>query len=398
MDQAPLRESHRSPTFVARFTGDIMKTLPRVIAAFLASVALGASAQPIPLVGLAELSGPGASSGTHFRDGMLLAAKEINAAGGILGRPVALTVGDTQSSPGVAKSLATKAVDDDALAVIGPVFSGSVLVSSDVMRQAEVPNIVGGEATAITQRGNAYVFRTSFSQANAMPKVGRYIAEDIKAKRVALTYVNNDFGKGGRDALLKDLQARGVQVVADIPTESGQVDFSSVVVKVRQAQPDLLFAYYTVDESARLLIEARKQGLNLPIIGETTIMQQSVITLAGAAANGVKGHVGLTIDAPNPLVQAFSQKFEREYKYKSSHEGIKGYTAIYVLKAAAEKAGKLDRKAIAQSMKNLKLSAKEHPGVLLDVSYDDKGDISRESYMVEVREGKQVVVKTMPAQ
>lgn len=354
-------------------------------------------AQTVPIAGLAELSGPGASSGTHFRDGIQLATREINASGGILGRQIALTVADTQSSPSVAKALATKAVDDEAYAVIGPIFSGSVLVSSDVMKQGETPNFVGGEATAITQRGNAFVFRTSFSQANAMPKVGRYIAEDVKAKSVAITYVNNDFGKGGRDALLKDLQARGINVVADIPTDHGQVDFSSVIVKVRQSQADVLFAYYTVDESARLLVEARKQGLATPILGETTIMQQSVIALAGAAANGVRGHVGLTIDAPNPLIQAFSQKFEREYKYKSSHEGIKGYTALYILKAMTEKVGKFDRKALAAAMKNTRLSARDHPGILLDVAYDDKGDIDRESYMVEVKEGKQVVIKTMPA-
>lgn len=374
-----------------------MKTTP--IQGLLASVLLAAAAaqaQPVPIAGLAELSGPGASSGTHFRDGMQLAAKEINAGGGILGRPIALTVADTQSSPSVAKALATKAVDDEAYAVIGPIFSGSVLVSSDVMKQGETPNFVGGEATAITQRGNVFVFRTSFAQANAMPKVGRYIAEDVKAKSVVITYVNNDFGKGGRDALTKDLQARGIQVVADIPTEHGQVDFSSVILKARQSQADVLFAYYTVDESARLLVEARKQGFAKPILGETTIMQQSVIALAGAAANGVRGHVGLTIDAPNPLVQSFSQKFEREYKYKSSHEGIKGYTALYILKAMTEKVGKFDRKALASAMKNARLSAKEHPGILLDVAYDDKGDIDRESYIVEVKEGKQVVVKTMP--
>lgn len=347
-------------------------------------------------MGLAELSGAGAGSGTHFRAGAEMAAKEINDKGGILGRKINLTFADTQSSPSVAKGLATKAVDDGAFAVMGPIFSGSVLVSSDVMKQGETPNFVGGEATSITQRGNAYVFRTSFSQANAMPKVGRYIAEEVKAKSVAITFVNNDFGKGGRDALVKDLQARGIAVVADIPTDSGQLDFSSVMLKVKQSNADILFAYYTVDESARLLIEARKQGYAKPILGETTIMQQSVIALAGVAANGARGHVGLTIDAPNPLMKAFSEKFEREYKYKSSHEGLKGYTGMYVLKAVTEKVGKFDRKAVAQAMKNLRLTAKDHPGILMDVAFDDKGDLDRESYIVEVKDGKQVVIKTMP--
>jgi branched-chain amino acid transport system substrate-binding protein len=263
-------------------------------------------------------------------------------------------------------------------------------------KRAEIPNFVGGEATAITQRGNPYVFRTSFSQARAMPKVGRYIAENLKAKSVAVVYVNNDFGKGGRDALVKDLEARGVKVAADVSTDQGQVDFSAPALRARQSNADVLFAYLTVDESARLLRELRKQGYDKPIIGETTIMQQSVIDLAGEAANGARGHVGLTIDAPNPAIRAFAEKFERDNKFKSSHEGLKAYIGMYTLKAVTEKVGRLDRKAVAQAMKGLALTAKSTPGVLMDLAYDDNGDLDRESFMVEVKGGKQVVVETLP--
>jgi branched-chain amino acid transport system substrate-binding protein len=296
----------------------------------------------------------------------------------------------------VAKALALKAADQGAYAVFGPIFSGSVLVSMEETRRAQIPNFVGGEATAITQRGNPYVFRTSFSQANAMPKVARYIAEQMKAKSVAVVYVNNDFGKGGRDALTKDLTARGVRVVADISTDQGQVDFSSPVLHVKNSNADVLFAYLTVDESARLLRELRKQGYDKPIVGETTIMQQSVIDLAGEAANGARGHVGLTIDAPNSRVKAFAEKFEREFRFKSSHEGLKGYIGMYTMKAITEKIGKVDGRALAQAMKGMRLSAGEHPGILMDLAYDEKGDLDRESFMVEVKGGKQIVVDVLP--
>lgn len=364
--------------------------------ALLAGLSQPAAAQRLELTTLAELSGPGASSGTHFRDGVNLAIKEINAAGGVLGRQIAVKTQDTQSNPSVAKALAARAVDDEAFAIFGPIFSGSVLVSMEEARKGQVPNFVGGEATDITMRQNPYVFRTSFSQAKSMPKVARYIGETFKGKSVAVVYVNNDFGKGGRDAIIKEFQAQGTKVAVEVSTDQGQVDFSSVVVQAKRSNAEVLFAYLTVEESARLLRELRKQGWDKPIVGETTIMQQSVIALAGEAANGARGHVGLTIDAPNPLVKGFSERFEREYKYKSSHEGIKGYTGVYVLKAAIERVGKFDAKAVAAAMKNLKLSAKDHPGILLDVKFDDKGDIDRESYMVEVRNGAQTVIATLP--
>jgi branched-chain amino acid transport system substrate-binding protein len=372
-----------------------MKRIAIAVAlAFASSLAL--AQQTVKIFNVVELSGTGTTAGTNFKNGVELAAKEINAAGGILGRKIVLENADTQSNPAIAKALTTKAIDNDAYVVMGPVFSGSIVVSMLETRRAEVPNFTGGEAAHITTQGNPYVFRTSFSQATGMPKIANWLHNGLKTKSVVVMYVNNDFGKGGRDAIIKELNARNIKVVADLSTDPGQVDFSSPVLRAKQANADALFAYLNEEESARLLRELRKQGYNKPIVGETTIMGQKVIELAGDAANGVRGHVGLTIDAPNPAIRAFSEKYEKEFRSKSDHNGIKGYTGMYVVKAVTEKVGKFDRKAFAQAIKNACFSAKQHPGLLMDLCFDDKGDIDRESFLVEVKGGKQVVVETLP--
>ncbi|MGY4827354.1 ABC transporter substrate-binding protein [Sphaerotilaceae bacterium SBD11-9] len=352
--------------------------------------------QTIKLAVIQELSGAGATAGTNAKNGIELAVKEINAAGGILGKKIETSVNDTQSNPGVAKGLATKAVDDGVFAVMGPTFSGSVLVSMAETKRAEVINFTGGEASSITQQGNPYIFRTSFTQASSMPKVARYIANNMKAKTVAVIFVNNDFGKGGRDAFTKSAEASGLKVVADISTESGQVDFAAPVLKAKQSNADVLFVYTNEEESARALRELRKQGWAKPVIGETTLTGQKVIDLAGEAANGAIAHVGLTVDAPSPNMRAFRAKFEKEYKYVSDHNGIKGYTSVYMLKAAIEKVGKLDRVAVAKALHGLHISAAKEPGVLMDVSIDEHGDLDRESFIVEVKNGKQEVKEILP--
>ena len=354
-------------------------------------------AQPIKIANLVELSGAGATSGTNFKNGIELAVKEINAAGGILGRKIETTTSDTQSNPGVAKGLAQKAIDDDVFAVFGPVFSGSIMVSMTETRRAEIPNFTGGEASAITKQGNPYIFRTSFTQDTAMPKVARYIANNLKAKTVALIYVNNDYGKGGREAIMKSLDALGVKVIADVSTEQSQVDFSAPVLKAKQSNADIVFVYTNEEESARALRELRKQGWSKPIVGETTLVGQKVIELAGDAANGAVAHVGLTIDAPNPLMLKFKAKFYQEYKYFCDHNGVKGYTGVYILKAAIEKVGKLDRKAVAKVLHGLTVTAAKEPGVIMDVSFDANGDLDRESFLVEARNGKQEVKEILPA-
>src|SRR5260370_40974537 len=107
-----------------------------------------------------------------------------------------------------------------------------------VTQQAEIPEIVGGEAAAITQKGDPYVFRSSFGQQFSMTKIANYLRDGIKAKSVAVLWVNNDFGKGGRDTFVKEMATRNIKVAADVSTESGQTDFSADVVKIKSADAD----------------------------------------------------------------------------------------------------------------------------------------------------------------
>ena len=343
-----------------------------------------------------ELSGPGAVSGTNWRDGVALAIDEINASGGILGRKIETEHLDTQSNPGVSRAQVQKVLDKDPYVVLGPIYSGSVKVNMALTQAAEVPQIVGAEAADITTQGNPWIFRTAFGQQFSMPKIANYLHDRLKVKSVALIWVNNDFGKGGRDSFVKEMKARSIDLVADISTEQGQVDFGSDVIKLKSAKADAVFAYTNEEESARFLIEAKRQGLTTPLFGETTLLSQKVVELAGAAANGVRGHVGLSADAPVPAIQEFAKKFSARYKYWPDHNGIKGYTAVYLVKYVTEKIGKFDSKAFGATMKGLTLTPDKAPGMLMEATWDQNGDIDRASFLAEIVDGKQKIVETLP--
>lgn len=369
----------------------------------LATVALAAFglaapvlAQDVKIPGVLELSGAGAISGTNYRDGALLAIEDINAAGGVLGKKLALEAVDTASDAAKARAAVQRALDDKPVMIFGPVFSGSVNATLPMTNEAQVPQIIGGEAANITSQGSKYIFRTSFGQNVSMPKIANYLRDGVKAKTIAVVYVNNDFGKGGRNAIIKELESRGIKVAVEVSAEAGQADFAADVVKVKSANADAVFVYLNEEESARFLIEAKKQGLDKPLIGETTLLGQKVIDLAKDAANGVKGHVGLTIDAPSPAVQEFAKKFEAKFKYKPDHNGMKGYTGMYLFKTAAEKVGKFDPVAIAAAMHGLTITPDKVPGILIEATWDDTGEIDRISYLAEVKGGKQVITQTLP--
>ncbi len=354
------------------------------------------SADTINLIDLAELSGSGATVGTNFKNGADLAVDEINTKGGILGAKIVIDHWDTQSNAGVAKALAEKALDAQPYALLGPGYSGSVKVVAPLAADAGVAEIMGGEAADLTRAGNKFLFRTSFGQQSSMPKIARYIADNLKAKSAAIVYVNNDFGKGGNDSIVKEFDKRGVKVLLDDSTEAGQADFSADALKVKAANPDVVFVYLNEEESARMLKELRKADVTKPLVGETTLIGQKVIELAGDAANGAIGHVGLTTDAPVPGLKAYRDRFFAKYHYVPDHNGIKGYLAVYMIKAATEKMGKIDPKGLADALHGLSVSAAKEPGILIDVTIDGNGDLDRESFIGKVVDGKQVITEVLP--
>ncbi len=207
----------------------------------LAGLAIGglwapaAFAQDIVIPNIIELSGGGATVGAMWKNGSSMAVEEINASGGILGKKIKLEFIDTASDPGKARAAMQRALDDKPVAIFGPIYSGSVSATLKMTADAEVPQVIGGEAGNLTAQGSKYIFRTSFGQNVSMPKIANYLRDIVKAKNVAVVYVNNDFGKGGRDAIVKELAARDIKVVADISTEAGQADFAADVIKLKGA-------------------------------------------------------------------------------------------------------------------------------------------------------------------
>ena len=374
-----------------------MKTPWIIAAAVTVGLAAPALAQDkVKLVDVVELSGAGATAGTNWKNGIDLAVADINAKGGILGKQIEIVHYDTQTNPGNTRAAVQRAIDEGTYAVLGPVFSGPIGASMQIAQRAEIAQLVGGEAAGLTKQGNQYIFRTSLSQSAAMPKIAAYLKNTVKAGSVAVVWVNNDFGKGGRDAIIPELEKAGIKVAADVATEQGQADFAADAIKIKNANADAVFVYLNEEESARFLRAAKQQGITKPMVGETTLLGSKVIELAGDAANGVRGHVGLSIDAPIPAFQEFGKKFQAKYNYASDHNGLKGYMAVYMVKWATEKQKKFDKKGVADTLRGATIKPSEEPGILIETTIEANGDLDRESFLAEVQNGKQVITATLP--
>ena len=356
-----------------------------------------AAAADVKIANVAELSGPGAAAGAVWHDGVKMAFEEINAAGGILGEEVDLVAYDSQTNPQNSRAMVQKAIDEGAYVLMGTVYSSSTVVNMIVAMQNGYPQFTGSESPTITAKGNPYIFRTAFGAQKGMPKIGSYLKDGLGVSSVAIVWANTEFGKGGATAFKAVAEKVGIEIVADIPTEQAQVDFAADVAKVKSSGAEAVFVYLTEEESARFLIEAKKQDLGLPMAGDTVLTSQKVIDLAGGAAEGAFGHVGLTADAPIPAIQEVAARFEKKFGYKADHNALKGYLGAWTIKYVTEQVGEFDREKLAQAMHGLCLKADEYPGILMDACWDDTGELSRASFLVEVSGGKQTITKTLPA-
>ncbi len=308
-----------------------------------------------------EQSGAGAIVGLRWIRGTEMAVADINKAGGILGKKVETFTLDTRSEPPVAVAAIRKAVEQKPFVVMGPIYSGSSIACMVVSRDAGIPHFVGSESPNIGKQGNPYIFMTTYNSENATRMVVDWLSNIVNVKKMGILYANNEFGRAGRDALMRLLQPRGVQFVADIASEQGQTSFSGEISRIKAGAPDSLFIYLNEEESARALRQIKEAGLDkqMRLIGSTTLMTVDVIRLAKDAVDGVMGFIGETYAAP--ALKALNGRYVAQYKELPDHNFFKAYMGMMIVKAVADETKSLDQKKFIDTLHNNTLCVKDHP-------------------------------------
>jgi branched-chain amino acid transport system substrate-binding protein len=343
-----------------------------------------------------EQSGAGAVVGMRWIRGAEMAVSDINKSGGMLGKKVETFTLDTKTEPPVAVAAVRKAVESKPFAIVGPIYSGSALACMGVARDAGIPQFVGSESPNIIRQNNPNVFLTQNNSENSAMMVVGWLTNTVNVKRMAVMYANNDFGKAGRDGLVKQLQPKGVQIVADIATEQGQTSFSGEISRIKAATPDTLFVYMNEEESARALRQIKEAGLEkqMRLIGSSTLMNVDVIRLAKDAVNGVEGFLGETYAAP-PL-KPLTDRYVAQFKELPDHNFFKSYMGMMAVKATVDETKSFDQQKFREKLHDNTLCVKDHPEILMDVHYSANGDLERQGFIVKVVDEKHTIVNALP--
>jgi branched-chain amino acid transport system substrate-binding protein len=267
---------------------------------------------------LGSLTGPAAIWGSGNRAGAILAFEEVNAAGGINGRKLEWVVADDETSPPKAIAAFKKLNEQDGVfAIFGPAASAISAAMVPTMRASGVPMFISVPSTpAVTEPTIKNVFRTGpLNDRLQGIAIANYVIGKLHGQKIALIRQSDEYGKRGADSVVARLAEEKVKPVAYEEFGAGDTDFTSQLLKIRSAEPDVLIVYGYPSPSAIITRQARQLGISAKIFGSNATSSRKYPQIVGPAAVGVENVITLDVlpESNDPKAVAFSKRFAERF-------------------------------------------------------------------------------------
>jgi branched-chain amino acid transport system substrate-binding protein len=358
---------------------------PLALVALAASVAV--AADPIKIGHYGSLTGKDAAFGVATRKGVLLAVEEINAKGGVLGRPLEYLVEDIQSKSGESATAVKKLISrDKVVAVIGANASANSLEAGPVCQNAKIPMMaISSTNPRVTEVGD-YIFRICFIDPFQGAVLAKFAHDSLHAKRVALlTAVNSPYSVGLSSVLRQDFTARGGEIVGEQKYNEGDKDFRAQLTAIRTTKPDVIAATGFYSEAALICKQARDLGLEVPIIGGDGWEAPQLIELGGKAVENTYYSTYFSAENDAPEVRSFVERYRKRWNNEVPEAvSALGYDAMYLIAAAMEKCGTTDSAKLRDAI----AATKNFPGVTGRTTIDEKRNSAKAAVMLAVKNGR----------
>ena len=307
-----------------------------------------ASAGEIPIGVYGAFSGGEAAFGTSTLNGARLAADEINAAGGVLGRKIRLVAEDDQGRAEEAASVVTKLItSDNVIAIVGENSSNQSLAAAPIAQANGVPMVSPSSTNpAVTEKGD-FIFRVCFTDPYQGKALATFVADNLKVKSAAmLVDRKNDYSVGLADVFRKEFTAKGGKITGEQSYSGGDSEFRPQLTRLRSAKPDVVFVPGFYTDAGQIAIQARELGINVPLIGGDGWDSPTVIEIGGKAVENSYFSDHYFVGDTRPVVQRFVEEMKKRHGKNPEATAALGYDALKIIVAAIARAGSLDRKAI----------------------------------------------------
>ena len=346
----------------------------------------------IKIGGNFELTGGIANFGKQTVNGIQMAFKEINAAGGVNGKQLKLILADNKSEPAEATNAVTKLITQDkVVAVLGPVASSNVLATLQVAQDSKIPVLTAtGTNEKITVDGGKvrpFAFRGCFIDPFQGKVMANFASNTVKAK-TAVIYVDqsSDYSKGLKQSFEETFVKNGGKVLSTEAFLQKDQDIKATLTKIKALNPEVIFipAYY--EEVGKIVKQARELGINIPLLGTDGWDDPKVVEIAGAKSlNNTYFSNHYSSQDTDPAVVKFVAAYKKEYNQEPSALAALGYDSGLMIADAIKRAGSMEGVKIAEALaktKDLKVST----GIL---TIDANHNPVKSAVVIEMKDGKQ---------
>jgi branched-chain amino acid transport system substrate-binding protein len=337
-----------------------------------AQVTIGASA---------PLTGPRAQLGRYYKQGVELALAEINETGGVLGKPLSVVFEDDQGdNPNVAMNAVNRLMQVHKVPVfLGPHFSVAQMATQKAYCNGSVVSITGASGVPVTNSGCKYVIRVRGDDAIQSKALVAFATKELKADKIGVLFVNDDFGKTGAQRVAAAIEGQGLKPVAMETHNPQDKDFSAPLARLKAANAQVVVLWTHIAEAALIVRQAKQMGLTMHFAG-TAMSQPTFLNLTEGVSDGVLSADDFVSGNPDPLIQGFVKKYQAKYGAAPEIWAAAYYDATHLAAKAINKAGSAEAQKIRAAFGGL-----QHNGVLASFRCSDNGDCNHQIHIVEIK-------------
>jgi branched-chain amino acid transport system substrate-binding protein len=324
------------------------------------------------------LTGDVSNLGVDAKNAIELAVKEINQTGGIKGSPVEVVFEDDKCDPKLSVDTVNKLINLDKVKIIfGPFCSGASLSAVPIAQQNKVL-MISGSATNPKLSNFPLYFRTIPSDAEQGKFGAEYVFNKLNKRKVAIAYVQNDYGVGLKDAFKKRFEELGGKVVVELEHQEGAVDLRTNITKIKNANPELIYLVAYPKDGGNFLKQLYELNVKVPVFGSESLESPDIIEIAKEAAEGV-----IFTRAKEIKNENYINNYKSAYNVEPEAYGVFYYDAAKIIFQGIESCN-LDIDCLRNFLVNNKFT-----GFTGDIDFNENGDVINKEFMLKIiKKGK----------
>lgn len=332
----------------------------------------------------APITGDYAEYGGNFKKSVEMGIDLINSNGGVLGKQLKLVIGDSKGDPKESATLAQKFTSNKKIvAEIGDFTSTSCLAAQPIYKDAGMVQLSPTSSHPDFAKGSDFSFGIIGTQAGEGPFMAQ-MTKELGFKKIAVLYINNDWGIVTDQYFTSAAESEGIEIVGRDFYFDGEKDFTAVLTKLKDTNPEMLFIASMYNDGALINKQREKLGWEVPVLGPGSLYSPKLVELGGDSVEGLYTNVVFHPSSPKPEVQEFVTEFEARYSAIPNMFAAVAFDAINILADAIERAGTTDRGAIRDAL----AATKNYPSVTGKITFTEVGDVMKEYTRVKVEKGE----------